>query len=147
VCVTEVRPRHGISPGSIALVALGGVVGTAGRYGLALAVPTPTGGWPWATFAVNLVGAFVLGALLEALTRSGADVAVRRRIRLLIGTGFCGSLTTYSTFAVEIDLLVRAHEPVTAFAYLAVSLVAGIAVTAAGIAVATNHGRYRDGAT
>ena len=143
--MTDVRPGHRVRPASIALVALGGVVGTAGRYGLELAVPTPTGGWPWATFVVNLVGAFVLGALLEALARSGADLAVRRRVRLLIGTGFCGSLTTYSTFAVEINLLVRAHEPVTAFGYLAVSVVAGIAVTAAGIAAATNHQRYRNG--
>lgn len=144
--MSEARPGAGIRPGTIALVALGGVVGTAARYGFALAVPRPSGGWPWATFVVNLVGAFVLGALLEGLARSGADVSVQRRIRLLVGTGFCGSLTTCSTLAVEIDLLVRDHEPATAFGYLAASLVAGIAVTAAGIAVATNHERYRTGA-
>lgn len=143
--MTEVRHGTGVRPGSILLVALGGLLGTAARYGFARAVPTPAGGWPWATFVVNLVGAFVLGALLEALARSGADVARQRRIRLLVGTGFCGSLTTCSTFAVEIDLLVRAHEPTTAFAYLAASLGAGIAVTAAGIVAATNHQRYRNG--
>lgn len=144
--MTEARPGTGLRPASIALVALGGVVGTAARYGFELAVPTPSGGWPWATFVVNLAGAFVLGALLEALARSGVDVAVQRRIRLLAGTGFCGSLTTCSTIAVEIDLLVRDHESAKAIAYLAASLVAGIAVTAAGIVAATNHQRYRNGA-
>ena len=143
--MTDVRPGTGIRPASIALVALGGVVGTAARYGFALTVPTPSGGWPWATFVVNLIGSFTLGALLEGLARSRADVAVQRHVRLLVGTGFCGSLTTCSTFAVEVDLLVRDHEPVKAFAYLAASLVAGIAVTAAGIAAATNHERYRNG--
>ena len=144
--MTEVRPGTGIRPGAIALVAVGGVVGTAARYGLARAVPTSTGGWPWATFVVNLVGAFVLGALLEALARSGAGVSIQQRIRLLVGTGFCGSLTTCSTFAVEIDLLVRNHDPGTAIGYLAASLIAGIAVTAAGIAAASNHDRCCDGA-
>ncbi len=143
--MTEVRPGTGIRPAAMALVALGGIVGTAARYGFARAVPTPSGSWPWATFTVNLVGAFVLGALLEALARSGADVAIQRRVRSLVGTGFCGSLTTCSTFAVEIDLLVRAHDPGTAIAYLVASLFAGIAVTAAGIAAAANHRRYRNG--
>ena len=142
--MTEVPSGSGIRPGSLALVALGGVVGTAARYGFSRAFPTPSGGWPWATFTVNLAGAFVLGALLEALARSDATVPRQRRIRLLAGTGFCGSLTTCSTFAVEIDLLVRDHAAATAFAYLVASLVAGIAVTAAGIAAATSHRRYRN---
>jgi CrcB protein len=143
--VTTARSGTGIRPAAIALVALGGIVGTAARYGVARAIPTAPGGWPWATFIVNLVGAFVLGALLEALTRSSADAGTQRSIRLLVGTGFCGSLTTCSTYAVEIDLLVRDHDPGTAIAYLAISLFAGIAVTAAGIAAAANHHRYRNG--
>ncbi len=143
--MTEARSGSGIRLGAIALVALGGIIGTAARYGFARAVPTSTGGWPWATFTVNLVGAFVLGALLEALARSDAGVSTQRRIRLLVGTGFCGSLTTCSTFAVEMDLLVRSHDPGLASGYLAASLIAGIAATAAGIAAATNHHRYRNG--
>ncbi len=143
--MTTARPHIGLRPAAMALVALGGIVGTAARYGFARAVPPASGGWPWATFIVNLIGAFVLGALLEALTRSNAEAITQRRIRLLVGTGFCGSLTTCSTFAVEIDLLVRDHDPGTAIAYLAVSLFAGIAVTAAGIAAAANHHRYRNG--
>ncbi len=136
------RPLH-LRPGAAARVALGGVIGTAARYGLALLRPTPPGGWPWATFAVNIAGALLLGALLEALVRAGDDTGWRRHARLLLGTGFCGSLTTYSTFAVEADLLVRDHATGTALAYLAASLVSGIAAVAVGIAAAAGHHRYR----
>lgn len=136
------RPLH-LRPRAAVWVAAGGIAGTAVRYGLALLWPTPAGGWPWATFVVNVVGAFVLGVLLEALVRAGDDSGWRRRLRLLLGTGFCGSLTTYSTFAVEADLLVRDHATGTAAAYLAASLVAGVAAVAAGIAVATGHQHYR----
>jgi len=128
-------PLH-LRPGALVWVGLGGVVGTAARYGLALAVPVPSGGWPWPTFAVNVAGAFLLGALLEVLARAGRDTGWRRGIRLLAGTGFCGSLTTYSTFAVESDLLVRDHATGAAIAYLAASLIVGIAATASGIASA-----------
>jgi fluoride exporter len=128
-------PLH-LRPSAAAWVAAGGVIGTAARYAVALALPTPAASWPWATFVVNLVGAFVLGVLLEALAQSGADSGWRRRLRLLIGTGFCGSLTTYSTFAVEVDLLLHHSAGPIAAGYLAASLVGGIAVTAGGIAVA-----------
>lgn len=124
-------------------VAAGGIVGTAGRYALALAAPTPAGAWPWATFAVNVAGSFVLGALLEALARSRGPARRLRRLRLFGGTGFCGSLTTYSTFAVEADLLVRDHAAGTAAAYLAASLLTGLAAAAAGIASAAGQHGYR----
>jgi CrcB protein len=136
------RPLH-LRPGAAAVVAVGGLAGTAARYGLALGLPTPVAGWPAATFVVNLVGAFLLGSLLEALARSGSDAGWRRRVRLLAGTGFCGSLTTYSTFAVEADLLVRNHAAWLAAGYLGASLIGGVAATAAGIAAATGHHRYR----
>ena len=133
-------PLH-VRPSAAALVFVGGVLGTAARYGLAQLAPTPARGWPTGTFVANLVGAFVLGVLLEALARRGADVGVRRRARLFLGTGFCGGLTTYSTFAVESALLVRAHDAGLAAGYLAASLAAGFAATVAGIAVAVAHQR------
>jgi fluoride exporter len=139
------RPLH-VRISSIALVFAGGAVGTLARYGLALAWPTESGRWPWGTFAANLIGCFVLGALLEALVRRGADVGARQQLRLLVGTGFCGGLTTYSTFAVEADLLVRAHSPVTAVAYLAATLVLGFLVSLAAIVLAAARGR-RSGRT
>lgn len=126
-----------VAPVDVVLVALGGCVGTGLRYAVAEWHPSPGGAWPWATLAANLVGAFVLGVLLEELRRRGPDAGRRRRLRLLVGTGFCGGLTTYSTLAVESDLLVRAHHTGLALAYLAVSVGLGMGAVALGIALAS----------
>ncbi|WP_375489836.1 fluoride efflux transporter FluC [uncultured Jatrophihabitans sp.] len=131
-------PLH-LRPDAIALVFLGGAIGTAARYGLAQLAPTPARGWPTGTFVANLVGAFVLGVLLEGLMRRGADTGWRRRARLLVGTGFCGGLTTYSTFAVENALLVRGDDTGLAAWYLAVSGTAGCLAAGIGIWIATAH--------
>ncbi len=131
---------------AVLLVAAGGAVGTLARYGLAEADPTPSGHWPWATFGVNLAGAFVLGLLLELLARSGPDRGGRQRVRLLLGTGFCGALTTFSTLAVETDLLVHDHHPGIAASYLAATAVGGLFATVAGIAVGGVPGRSRGAA-
>jgi CrcB protein len=92
-------------------------------------------GFPRGTFIANLVGALVLGLLVETLARRGPDKGGRRRIRLLVGAGLCGGLTTYSTLAVETDLLVRAHRDGLAAEYALLSVVAGVAAAAAGIAI------------
>jgi CrcB protein len=124
----------------IALVAVGGALGTAARDGLAHWVPVGDG-FPWGTLLANLLGAFVLGLLLEALARRGPDAGLRRKWRLLVGTGLCGGLTTYSTLAVETDLLVRAHRDGLAATYAAVTVAAGAAVAAAAIAIAARMHR------
>jgi fluoride exporter len=119
----------------IGIVGLGGAAGTAVRYGLERWLPAGLG-LPRATLIANLVGALVLGILLETLTRGGPDVGGRRRLRLLLGTGFCGGLTTYSTLAVETDLLIRAHRDGLAAGYAVGSVLAGIALAGLGIALA-----------
>lgn len=137
----DTPPLH-LHTGAVALVFVGGAIGTAARYGLAELAPTHPHGWPTGTFVANVVGALLLGVLLEALVRRGGDDSVRRqRARLLGGTGFCGGFTTYSTFAVESALLVRSHDTGLALGYLAASVVAGIIATAVGIALATAHHR------
>lgn len=78
-----------------ALVAGGGFLGAMGRYGLAEFVP---GVFPWGTLAANVGGTFLLSVLLYEAHL--ADL-VSAETRLLVGTGFCSSFTTYSTFAVE----------------------------------------------
>jgi CrcB protein len=129
-----VDPEPGpLTPHLVGLVGLGGVLGTAARYGADQWMPAGNG-FPWATFTVNLIGALILGVLLEQLSRRGPDTGRLRQLRVLVGTGFCGGLTTYSTLAVEADLLVRAHRDGLAATYALASVVAGVAVAALGIA-------------
>lgn len=126
-------------------VACGGVFGAAARDAVEQALPTPRNGFPLATMLVNLVGAFLLGVLLEALVRAGADSGWRRRARLLAGTGFIGAFTTYSTFAVEADLLVRAGRGAVAAGYVLATVVGGLVAAVAGIVVSSRPGLGRVG--
>lgn len=108
-------------------VALGGAVGAMLRAGVAmwLASSAMRGEFPWATLLVNQLGTAIL-AVLAALGVSGR--ALPGDMQLLIGTGFCGALTTFSTFAVELVLLVRANAIGTAIAYGSASLVSGVTI-------------------
>ena len=120
-----------------AWIAAGGVAGTFARFELANLIPTQRGSIPWATLMANTIGSFILGALLELLIQSGRDIGLRRRIRLLIGTGFCGSLTTFSTFATETDLLIRGGHWGNALIYLLITTALGLTAVALGIEVAS----------
>lgn len=135
------RPLH-LRLDAVLLVFVGGFAGTITRYGVALRESTTTGHWPTGTFSVNIAGAFILGALLEGLARRGPDAGARQQARLFLGTGFCGALTTYSTLAVDADLLVRDHRPGLVGLYLTASVFGGLLATIAGIAVATGHHRW-----
>ena len=131
------RPLH-LHPGYIAIVVGGGIVGALARYWLGTALPAP-GGWPLPTLVINLAGAFALGILLEALARRGPDLGALRVARLLIGTGFMGAFTTYSTFAVDGVKLFSAGNATGALGYLAATLFGGAAVSALGIWAAAYH--------
>jgi len=132
------RPIH-THPGLMIIVFVGGSLGALAHYGVMCIVPYSSGRWPLATFLVNLTGAFVLGLLLQTLVNRGADEGLRRLFRLGIGTGFLGAFTTYSTFAVEVDLLLNQHRISMAVTYAVGSLVGGMMLTALGIYIATNH--------
>ncbi|MEV0542528.1 fluoride efflux transporter FluC [Nocardia salmonicida] len=95
------------------------------------------GHWPVTTFAINFIGAFVLGGLLEALARLGPDSGWRQRVRVGIGTGVIGSFTTYSTLSVDTDLLLRGHHPWSAITYALGTVIVGMVATAVGIATGT----------
>jgi CrcB protein len=130
-------------PAALALVAVGGMAGASVRALTAAAFAVPPGHWPTATFAVNLVGAFILGLLLAALSGLSLKPHWDVRFRLLFGTGFCGALTTYSTLAVEADLLVRDHRPMLAGSYVIASVLLGLIATGAGIGAGTLMGGRR----
>jgi len=99
----------------LAAVFIGGVVGALARAGVGQALPHDPAGWPWATLLVNVVGAFVLGA-----------VAARSARRALLGQGFCGALTTFSAFQLELLQMLDAGRTGLALAYAAASLLAGV---------------------
>lgn len=130
------RPLH-LRPASLAMVFTGGLLGTGARYLIEQAYPFHPPQWPWATFLINLVGAFALGIALEGLARVGDDTGRRQRFRLFFGTGFCGSFTTYSAFVLEASLLGRNGDVVVAVAYLATSVAFGVVMAWVGIAVTT----------
>lgn len=114
----------------LVVVFFGGVLGTAIRAGIELAWPTQI--WPAATFTINLSGSFALGILVGALFVRGPDNALRRRIRLGVGTGLLGGYTTYSTFIIEGDEL--AHVGIgLAILYLVGSVVLGVLVAVLGM--------------
>ena len=115
------------------LVAAGGCAGTLARYGLSQWEPTRSRAWPWGTFLANVIGAFVLGILLEALARRGPDEGWRQRMRLLAGTGFCGALTTFSSVVVAAAELVAHEHAATAVGYLALTTVAALAAVWLGL--------------
>jgi CrcB protein len=105
----------------------GGCLGALARFGLAEGLPHDPGAWPWATFAANLAGA----ALLAWVAVRGTPL--RRR---LVGTGFCGALTTFSALQLELLEMLDAGHAALAAAYAAASLAAGLALVrvAAGAA-------------
>lgn len=114
------------------LVFVGGVAGSLARWSLTQLLPARDG-LPVATLVANLAGAFCLGLLLEALTRSGTGTGSRRRLRLLFGTGFLGAFTTYSALVVETVTLLDQGRGSLALGYLAGSVLAGVVCAWAGL--------------
>ena len=108
----------------IGAVALGGALGTPARYGISSAVHVTPGTFPWGTFWTNVSGSFALGFFLAlALERFPPT----RYLRPFVATGFFGAYTTYSTFAVETDLLLRNGRFGVALTYVVASFGAGLA--------------------
>jgi CrcB protein len=112
-------------------VALGAAIGAPARYLTDRAVQ----GWhdsvfPWGTLTVNMVGSFLLGLLTAMSTNLSPAVSAT------VGVGFCGALTTYSTFSYEIVAFLDVRDRLMAAAYLLVSVVTGVGSAAAGWALA-----------
>ncbi|HET8528728.1 MAG TPA: fluoride efflux transporter CrcB [Gaiellaceae bacterium] len=101
----------------------GGIVGALARAGLVQAFPTDGRGWPWATFVANVAGTAALAWFTTRLQERLPPSTYRRP---LLGTGFCGALTTFSTFQVELIELARHGRWPLAVAYLAASLALGL---------------------
>lgn len=138
-------PKKGGTGRAARLIAvfIGGCLGAVARDGLSHAYPTTTGSFPLTTLAINLVGALVLGFVLEFLLSLGEDTGWRQMLRLAVGSGFCGGFTTYSTLVMEADLLIGSGD-VFGWIYIAVSVAAGIALALLGIRLARLVSRLRE---
>ena len=104
----------------IAVVFIGGAIGTLARAGLAIAAVPDPGRWPWPTFVANIVGAVLLGII-------GTRLATSDLRRPLWGTGFCGGLTTFSTVQVETLLMIEHGHYALAAGYTCAGIIAGLA--------------------
>lgn len=124
------------------MVALGGAIGTGAREAISLAVP-PIGGVPVAILGINVVGAFLLGLLLESLLRRGPDDGRRRDLRLFLGTGVLGGFTTYSALAADSSVLLIEGNALVGALYAVGSVVLGVLASWGGIVLARRIGDGR----
>jgi len=115
----------------LAAIFVGGFAGAIARAELAQALVTRGGAWPWTTFIVNVAGAFLVGYFTTRLQERLPLSAYRRP---LLGTGFCGGLTTFSTMQLELLRMLDAGRLALAAGYASASVLAGFAA----VTLATN---------
>jgi fluoride exporter len=123
----------------LAAIYVGGVLGALARVGLSEAAPHSPGGWPWATFAVNMAGALLLGYFVACLRDHPEDSLAHP----FLTTGICGTLTTFSTMQLELFEMVDAGNLDLAAAYVGATLAAGYAFVRIGIALEHRPGAAR----
>jgi len=87
--------------------------------------------FPWGTFSVNVIGSLILGMVTAAVTAGAASP----QVQLALGTGFCGALTTYSTFSYETLRLLEGDARFLAAANVIASIVAGLGAAFLGVAI------------
>jgi CrcB protein len=117
---------------SLLLVIAGAAVGAPLRYLTDRAVQARHDTvFPWGTFTVNIAGSLILGVVAGAATTTG----VPHQVQLLVGTGFCGALTTYSTFSYETLRLIEQGAKFFAAANIAASIIAGLGGAFLGAAI------------
>jgi CrcB protein len=114
------------------LVASGGALGSCARYLLGMAAARTLGpGWPYGTFAANLLGGLAMGVLVGVLAhRGGGD---QERWRLLLGVGVLGGFTTFSSFSLEAALMIERRAYGQAGFYVAASAALSILALFAGL--------------
>jgi fluoride exporter len=110
---------------------VGGCGGGWARYAITSTWPARSGRFPWATFAINVAGAFVLALVIVV----AADVISSRYLRPLLGTGFCGAFTTFSAVVVTADQLVARHRSGIAALYLGATIAGGLAAASLGLVI------------
>lgn len=118
---------------NVLLVALGGGLGAASRFGVSLAMPARADGWPWATLTINVAGSLLIGLLAGWLATRG-DAG--EPWRLFLGVGVLGGFTTFSAYSLETMRMMERGDWVGASTYAVGSVVAGLIAVAAGLFIA-----------
>ena len=111
-------------------VALGGAAGSVVRFLFSVWIK-PSGGFPWPTLAVNILGCFAIGLVYGFTSRHASE-----QMRLVLATGFCGGFTTFSAFGYENLTLIQSQQYALASAYVAASIVGGMAAVWLGNSLA-----------
>ena len=114
---------------NIAIVGAGSFIGGSARYLVSLAMKGISKGFPWATLVVNILGCFLIGLLWGYFSRGASEGG---SWALFLTVGVCGGFTTFSTFSKEALMMLQAGNFWGFAAYVAVSVIAGIALVALG---------------
>ena len=116
---------------TLAQVALGGAIGASGRYLTGVAAIRIMGhGFPWGTLAVNIIGSFLMGALVVVLAHTNMT-----RLAPFLMTGVLGGFTTFSAFSLDAITLYERGEVMVATGYVAASVALSLAGIALGLMV------------
>ena len=111
------------------MVGCGSFLGGAARYLISVAMKTMSKGFPWGTLVVNLVGCLLIGLLWGFFSRNATE---NSSWALFMTVGICGGFTTFSTFSKEALMMLQAGNFMSLLLYVAISVIAGIALVAAG---------------
>lgn len=107
----------------LAAIAAGGAIGAVSRVWIGKHLTTADDSWPWATFIINITGSFALAYFATRLQERLPQSTYRRP---LLGTGFCGAYTTFSTMQIELLKIVEAHRYGLAVGYALGGIAAGL---------------------
>jgi CrcB protein len=113
------------------VISAGGVIGALARYGIGRAFPVAPGTFPWSTFAINVIGCFLIGVLMAIVVHTSWTHPMGRPF---LGVGILGGFTTFSTYAVDTVRLGQASEAGTAILYLFGTLLAAMLAVYVGLA-------------
>lgn len=116
---------------SFLLVGVGGMIGSMLRYFFSVVVKPSS--FPYATFAVNIIGCLLIGLIMGISIKNGQ---LNGSYKLFLATGLCGGFTTFSAFSIECMHMLQDERYLPAAVYIALSIVLGLAATFAGLQLA-----------